>query len=168
VARRLLVLLRFIALTAATLGVVAVADHWLSWLLLAGTLGPTGYMLIAHPHSATSRLRTAVVGHSLAIAVGLAAVAAWGGWGHAFLASHRPTLGQALATTLAAGVLLALLEILELHHAPAAATVILVASSIVPVGRPLAGLAIAIAAVIVLSTALAKAWPAPAGTERAP
>jgi hypothetical protein len=73
-----------------------------------------------------------------------------------------------VATALAAGLLLAMLELLDLHHAPAAATVILVASSIVPVGRPLAGLAIAIAAIIALSTALAKAWPAPAGTERAP
>jgi hypothetical protein len=168
VSRRLLVPARFVVLTTVALGAVAVADHWLSWLTLAGTLGPTSYMLIAHPSSVTARLRNAVVGHSLAGAIGLAAVAAWGGWGHAFLGSHRPSVGQAVATALAAAVLLALLEILDLHHAPAAATVILIASSLVPVGRPLAGLAIALAAVIALSAALAKAWPAPPGSERAP
>lgn len=165
---RLFVLARYIVLTGLALGAVAVADHWLSWLALAGTLGPTSYMLIAHPQSATSRLRSAVVGHTLAIAIGLAAVAAWGGWGHAFVGSQRPALGQAIATALAAGLLLALLEVLDLHHAPASATVILVASSLVPVGRPLAGLAIALAAVIVLAAALTRAWPAPSGIERTP
>lgn len=168
VARRLLILARFVVLTALVLGAVAVADHWVSWLTLAGALGPTSYMLIAHPSSATSRLRSALAGHTLAFAIGLVGVAAWGGWGHTFLGSHRPSLGQTAATALAAGLLLALLEILALHHAPAAATVILIASALVPVGRPLAGLAIALAAVIVLSAALAKAWPAPPGTERAP
>lgn len=166
--QRLLVIARFLVLTAAGLGAVAVADHWLSWLTLAGTLGPTSYMLIAHPSSATARARNALVGHSMAIAIGLIAVAAWGGRGDAFTGSHRPGIAQASATALAAALLLALLEILDLHHAPAAATVILVASSIVPVGRPLAGLAIALAAIIALSTALAKAWPAPSGSERAP
>ncbi|HET9123594.1 MAG TPA: HPP family protein [Solirubrobacteraceae bacterium] len=166
--RRLLVLVRFVVLGSVTLGAVAVADHWLSWLTLAGTLGPTSYTLIAHPSSAAARLRSALAGHSLAVAVGLGAVAAWGGWGHAFVGSHRPSVGQAVATALAAALLLALLEILDLHHAPAAATVILVASSLVPVGPPLAGLVIALAAVIVLSAALARAWPAPPGTERAP
>jgi hypothetical protein len=165
---RLLVLTRFVLFGTLALGAVTVADHWLSWLTLAGTLGPTSYMLIAHPSSATSRLRSALAGHTLAIAIGLAAVAAWGGWGHAFVGSHRPSVGQAAATALAAGLLLALLEILDLHHAPAAATVILVASGVVPVGRPLAGLAIALAAIIGLSAALAKTWPAPPGTERAP
>lgn len=168
VPRRLLVLIRFVVLGTVTLGAVAVADHWLSWLTLAGTLGPTSYVLIAHPSSAGARLRSAIAGHTLAVGIGLAAVAAWGGWGQAFVASHRPTLGQAIATALAAALLLALLEILDLHHAPAAATVILVASSLVPVGRPLAGLAIALVAIIALSAGLAKAWPAPPGTERAP
>jgi hypothetical protein len=168
VPRRLLVIARFLVLTATALGAVAVADHWLSWLTMAGTLGPTSYMLIAHPNSATARVRNALAGHSMAIGIGLGAVACWGGWGDAFVGSHRPSLGQAAATALAAGLLLALLEVLDLHHAPAAATVILVASSIVPVGRPLAGLAIALAAVIALSTVLAKAWPAPSGSERTP
>jgi hypothetical protein len=168
VLRRLLVPARFVVLAAAALGAVALADHWLVWLTLAGTLGPTSYTLIAHPSSATSRLRSAVAGHTLAIAIGLVAVAAWGGWGHTFVASHRPGVGQAVATALAAALLLALLEILDLHHAPAAATVILVASGVVPVGRPLAGLAVALGAIIVLSTALTKAWPAPPGSERAP
>jgi hypothetical protein len=168
VPQRLLVPARFVILAAVALGSVALADHWLSWLTLAGTLGPTSYTLIAHPSSATSRLRSAVAGHALAIAIGLAAVAAWGGWEHTFRASHRPGVGQAVATALAAALLLGLLEILDLHHAPAAATVILVASSLVPVGRPLAGLAIALGAIIALSTVLTKAWPAPPGSERAP
>jgi hypothetical protein len=167
-ARRLVVLIRFVVLTAVVLGVVAVADHWLSWLTLVGALGPTAYMLIAHPSSATSRLRSAFAGHTLGVVIGLAAVAAWGGWGEPFVASHRPSVGQAVATAIAAGLLLALLELFDLHHAPAAATVVLVASSLVPVGRPLAGLAVGLVAVIVLSAALAKAWPAPSGTERAP
>lgn len=168
VPRRLLVLVRFVLLMVVALGAVAVADHWVSWLTLAGTLGPTSYMLIAHPSSATSQLRSALASHTLAFAIGLAAVAAWGGWGHTFIGSYRPSVGQAAATALAAGLLLALLEILDLHHAPAAATVILIASGLVPVGLPIAGLAIALAAVIVLSAAQAKAWPAPPGTERAP
>ncbi len=135
---------------------MTVGAHWVSWLVVAGPLGPTAYVLIAHPQTASARVRSAVIGHGSAFAVGLAAVAAWGGWGHSFQLSHHPQLDQGIAVAVAAEVLLLVLELSDAHQAPTAATVALVASGLVAIGRPLAALAASLALVIALATQLAR------------
>ena len=50
--------LRYLLLTAAVVGVVGVAGHWLAWPLITSTVGPTAYMFVAHPETEASRFKT--------------------------------------------------------------------------------------------------------------
>lgn len=158
------------ALRLAILGGIAICavgliDHFSSFPLLTAALGPTAYMLIAHPSSQSARLRNAVVGHSAGIAAGLAVLAIFGLWnapstsqvGHASLA-------QAGAGGLAVAVTVLVLHTVRSHHAPAAATALLVSSGLARPGPPLYGLIAGLAAILTAVSVLNRI-PAPADDE---
>ena len=151
---------------------VGVAGRFLQWPILTATLGPTLYVFLAHPNSGSSRLRAAVIGHAVAVAMGLAALAVFGLWAHpASAVAGHVSLRQAGAAGVALGGTLAVLQLARAHHAPAAATTLLIASGLARPGRPLFGLLLGLCIVIGLGPLLARAplgRRAMADTEQAP
>ncbi|MGH9070909.1 MAG: HPP family protein [Acidimicrobiales bacterium] len=134
---------------------VGVVDHFSQWPLLTAALGPTAYVLIAHPRSVSARLRNAVLGHSIGVGAGLAALAIFGLWNapSISLVGHA-SLRQAGSAGLAIGVTLLLLHALRAHHAPSAATALLIATDQAKVGPPLYGLVVGLAAIVAFAWVL--------------
>jgi hypothetical protein len=82
------------------------------------------------PESESSRFRNATVGHAIAVGAGLAALFCFGLLHHPSPSTTgAPSFTQAAAAAVAAGVTMAVLELAGSHHAPAAATAVLVATS---------------------------------------
>lgn len=122
-----------------------------SWPFLTATLGPTAYVFAAHPRSEAARIRNAAFGHAVAIGAGVGALAAFGLWNHASInATGAPSLAQVGAAAVGTGVTVMVLELVGSHHAPAAATALLIATGLAKPGRPLAGLAVGLAIVLIL------------------
>jgi HPP family len=155
--RRVEVAVRYLILTGALVGVVGVVGHWLAWPLIASSVGPTAYMFAAHPESETSRFRNALFGHAIAVGAGLGALVA-------FSLLHRPSVSatgapsfrQAAAVAAAVGVTVALLEVVGSHHAPSAATALLISTGLAKPGSPLIGLVVGLAVVIVLGPLIGR------------
>lgn len=154
---RCVVALRLLIQSGLLVGAIGVLGHFIGFVLVTSTVGPTAYLMLAHPDQTHARLRNAAVGHGVAIGCGVACAAAFGLW-------HSPpvtqlghtTLNQAAASGLAAALTLAALTILRTHHAPAAATALLISSGIAQPGRPLYGLMIGLALVMVGAPLLAR------------
>jgi len=161
--------LRLLLITGVAVGAAGTAGHYLAWPLLTSTLGPTAYMFAAHPDDEASRFRNALVGHSVAILVGLGALALFGLVHHSSVsATGAPDWAQVGAATLAAGLTVMLLELVGSHHAPAAATALLIATGLAKPGAPLVGLVLGLAIVITLGPSLAHRLVTPGVTGRAP
>jgi len=160
--------LRYLVLTGVLVGVTGVAGTLLTWPLLTTAIGPTAYMLVAHPGSVTSQLRNAVLGHAVAIVVGLGSLAAFGLWSHPSVSADRhPVPAQVAASALAVGLTLLLLELADLHHAPAATSVLLVTTGLAKPGLPLLGLVVGLAIVLAVAPPLARLPLAREDAERA-
>jgi len=143
--------LRYLTIAVVLLFAVGVAGHFLSWPLLTSTLGPTVYVFAANPGTEAARFRNATLGHAIAIVVGLVSLAGFGLWNHNPVGpSHGPTLAQAGAAATAAGVTLLVLELVGSHHAPSAASALLVATGLARPGMPLLGLVVGLAIVLAL------------------
>jgi hypothetical protein len=156
-AERIGVAARFFVLAGGTLLVVALCGTVLDQPLLTATLGPTAYVLLAHPESEGARLRNSIVGHAAGVGSGLVALAALGLWHALPVAPGRPvTLRQAGAAALAVGLTLVLLDVTRSHHAPAAASALLVATSHARPGAPLTGLVVGLVVTIAVAGALAR------------
>ena len=148
---------RLLVLTGAVVGAVGVAGRFLSWPLLTSTVGPTAYVFAAHPASDAARVRNAWVGHAVAVAAGLAALAAFGLLHRPSVsASGAPSLRQAAAAACAAGITVAVLQLAGSHHAPAAATALLIATGLAKPGAPLIGLVLGLAVVLVCAPLLTR------------
>jgi hypothetical protein len=149
--------LRCLLVTGVLLAVAGLAGHYLAWPLLTATLGPTAYVFAAHPGTETARFRNAVVGHGLAVGVGVGALAVFGLVHHPSVSAlGAPTVKQVAAAALAAGVTVLLLEIVGYHHAPAAATAVLISTGLARPGRPLIGLVVGLAVVVALGPLLGR------------
>lgn len=154
---RLEVAVRYLVLTGVLVGVVGVVGHWLAWPLITSTVGPTAYVFAAHPESETSRFRNAAIGHSVAVGAGLVSLAAFGLWHHASVsAKGAPTWDQVAAAVVASAITVAVLEIAGSHHAPAAATALLIATGLAKPGAPLIGLVLGLAIVIAIGPLLGR------------
>ena len=136
---------------------VGIGAAFTAWPLLTSTLGPTAYVFVAHPGQEAPRLRDAAVGHSVGLAVGLVALLAFGLWqAPAATAEEHLPLAQAGAAAAAVAATLMALELLRSHHAPAAATALLVATGLARPGRPLLGLIIGLAVVLAVAPLVAR------------
>ena len=159
---RLLLGLRLALIGGVLLAAVGAAGHLagngpLGGTWLTATLGPTAYVVLAHPRSATARLRNGVVGHVTAVLAGLVALAAFGLWHAPSVAvTHQESWPQVGAQATALALTLLVLTLADAHHAPAAASALLVTSGIAAPGRPLAGLLVGLAIVLVLAPLLAR------------
>lgn len=150
--------LRLFLLSALLLAGVGAIGWLIGWVALTATLGPTAYLLLAHPESVTARLRSAVTAHVVAIGVSLACLAAFGLWSYPSVAEqHQETASQIGAQGLAVGLTLFLLHLCGTHHPPAAATAMLIASGITRPGPSLYGLLLGLALVLAMAPLLAAA-----------
>lgn len=153
---RIAVALRIGLLSGAVVCVLGFADQYLSLPLLTATIGPTAYVFAAHPHSEVSRLRNALIGHSAGIGFGLLALVMFGLWNTpSAVALGHTNLSQDGACGVAVAGTLFLLHALHAHHAPAAATTLLVATGLAHPGKPLIGLIGGLAAVMLMIPVLA-------------
>lgn len=152
--------LRIFVLMGASLVIVGVVGHFVGWALLATALGPTGYVFAAHPETEAARRRNALVGHVVAVGSGLFCLAVFGLWAHASIAqqSHL-SLAQVGAAALSGALTVAILEILDTHHAPAGATALLIATGIARPGRPLYGLLVGLGMLILIGPPLSRWFP---------
>lgn len=149
--------LRYLVIAFLLLGAIGVAGHFASTPLLTAALGPTAYVFAAHPGTEAARLRNTTIGHGVAIGVGLAALAAFGLWHHpAISAGAGPTIAQAGAAATAGGITLLGLELAGSHHAPSAASALLVATGLARPGKPLVGLVLGLAIVLVFGPLTAR------------
>lgn len=135
-----------------TAGLLSGAGVWLT-----AALGPSAYLLVAHPRDVTARARNAVVGHSAALVAGLVALAVFGLWDAPSVAeTHRESWPQIAAQAVAIALTLLVLTVADAHHAPAGATALLVSSGIAAPGAPLLGLVVGLVIVLVLAPLLAR------------
>jgi hypothetical protein len=150
--------LRLLVLSALLLAGVGAVGRLVGWIALTTTLGPTAYLLLAHPRSVDARLRSAAIGHALAVAVGLACLAAFGLWSHPSTAAVQHDTGAQIgAQALSVGLTLFLLHVCKAHHPPAAATTLLITSGISRPGPPLYGMLTGLALVLVIASLLSAA-----------
>jgi hypothetical protein len=155
---------RYFLVTAAMVGVVGVAGRWLAWPLLTSTVGPTAYLFAAHPRAEAARVRNAVVGHAVAIGIGLAALVLFGLTHYPSVSTvGMPSWNQVVASASAVGLTMAVLELLHCHHAPAAATALLVTTGLAGPGAPLIGLVVGLSIVITLGPLCGRWRPEPDG-----
>ena len=140
---------RYLGLTGLLVGVVGAAGRWLAWPLLTSTVGPTAYLFAAHPRTEPARLRNAAMGHAVAIGVGLSAMAIFG-------LQHHPSVSLRRHAVVEPGVRIGVAvgadhvgaRTVRSHHAPAAATALLITTGLAKPGTPLIGLVVGLAIVI--------------------
>lgn len=160
--RRLLLGLRFALLAGGLVAAVGLAGRFardtpLGATWLTTTLGPTAYVVLAHPRSVTARLRNGLIGHTTGIVTGLAALAVFGLWDAPSIAeTHAESVAQVLAQASALGVTLLVLTLADAHHAPSGATALLVASGVAAPGKPLVGLVLGLVVVLAVAPLLAR------------
>lgn len=154
---RVLVGLRAALIGAAAIAVVGTVGWSVDLVTLASTIGPTAYIFAAHPATEIARARNAILGHSVAVGAGLASLAVFGLWSSPSVVQRGATTWPQIgAAALSLAVTLALLDLMDAHHSPAAATSLLVSTGLAHWGKPLEGLAVGLAVVIVVGAALGK------------
>lgn len=156
-ATRLALGVRYLLLTGVLVAAVGIAGRFLSWPLLTSTIGPTAYVFAAHLRSEAAKFRNALVGHSVAVACGLLALAVFGLLRHPSVSgSGAPSLSQVAAAVFGTGLTVFLLEIVGSHHAPSAATALLITTGLAKPGAPLIGLVLGLAIVIALGPLIGR------------
>ncbi|MGC1184300.1 MAG: HPP family protein [Candidatus Dormiibacterota bacterium] len=151
--------LRYFLLTAVLVGVVGLAGRLLAWPLITSTVGPTAYVFAADPQSEAARRRNAIIAHGIAICVGVASLAVFGLLRHPSVSVlGAPSWSQIGAAALATGLTLFLLQLAGSHHAPAAATALLVSTGLAKPGPGLIGLVLGLSVVIALGPLMGR-WP---------
>ena len=149
---------RYLLLTGVLVGVVGLAGRYLAWPLLTSTIGPTAYTFAAHPDSEAARFRNALTGHGVAFGCGLAALAIFGlTQSPSISATGAPSLRQVAAAVTGVGATVLVLELVGSHHAPAAATTLLITTGLAkPRTRPMRG-APGLASPVVMRSVVAAA-----------
>ena len=154
---RLALGMRFLLLTGVLVGAAGIAGRYLAWPVLTSTIGPTAYVFAAHPSSEAARFRNAVAGHAVAIACGLGALAIFGLVRYPSVSeTGSPSLAEVAAAIVAVGLTVFLLELVGSHHAPSAATALLIATGLAKPGAPLIGLVLGLAIVIALGPLIGR------------
>jgi hypothetical protein len=149
--------LRYLLLTGVLVCAVGMAGRFLGWPLLTSTVGPTAYVFAAHPRTEAARFRNALIGHGVAIACGLGALAAFGLVRYPSVSeTGSPSAAQVAAAVLGVGMTVFFLELAGSHHAPSAATALLITTGLAKPGAPLIGLVLGLAIVIGLGPLIGR------------
>jgi HPP family len=148
---------RYLLLTGVLVGAVGIAGRFLAWPLLTSTVGPTAYVFAAHPRTEAARFRNALVGHGVAIACGLGALAAFGLVRYPSITeTGSPSAVQVAAAVFGVALTVFFLELAGSHHAPSAATALLITTGLAKPGAPLIGLVLGLAIVIALGPLIGR------------
>lgn len=158
--RLTLAALRIAVLAGTALILIGLAEHLTSWPLLTSTLGPTAYVFFAHPREQWSSVRNASVGHAVGILAGLGSLEATTGIHVTGSGYQSGAIPHVVAASLALAITLGVLTRIRIHHAPAGASALLVATGLAAPGLPLLGLIAGLAALIALQFVL-NMTPAP-------
>jgi HPP family len=154
---RLALAVRYLLLTGVLVGAVGIAGRFLAWPLLTSTVGPTAYVFAAHPRTEAARFRNALVGHGVAIACGLGALAAFGLVRYPSITeTGSPSAVQVAAAVFGVALTVFFLELAGSHHAPSAATALLITTGLAKPGAPLIGLVLGLAIVIALGPLIGR------------
>ena len=154
--------MRYLLLTGALVGAVGIAGRFLAWPLVTSTVGPTAYVFAAHPRTESARFRHALIGHGVAIACGLGALAVFGLVQYPSISkAGTPSAAQVAAAVLGVGLTVFFLELAGSHHAPSAATALLITTGLAKPGAPLIGLVLGLAIVIALAPLIGRVPFAP-------
>ena len=157
----LLTAARCLCLTALLVGVAGLAGRWLASPLLSPARLAPRPTVAAHPRTEPARLRNAAVGHAVALGFGLERARALRlGTPPVRVRAGMPSWRQVLASAAAVGLTMSVLELLHSHHAPAAATALLITTGLAKPGAPLIGLVVGLAIVVTLGPLCAR-WPLP-------
>ena len=149
--------MRYLLLTGVLVGAVGIAGRFLAWPLLTSTVGPTAYVFAAHPRTEAARSRNALVGHGVAIVCGLGALAAFGLVECPSISeTGSSSAAQVAAAVLGVGLTVFFLELAGSHHAPSAATALLITTGLAKPGAPLIGLVLGLAIVIALGPLIGR------------
>jgi hypothetical protein len=144
-------------LTGVLVAAVGIAGRFLSWPLLTSSIGPTAYVFAAHPRSEAARFRNAAIGPAVAVGCGVAMLAIFRLEQYPSVSQlGSPSWRQVAASVLAVSVSMLVLELMESHHAPSAATALLVTTGLAKPGAPLIGLVLGLGIVIVLGPLLGR------------
>jgi CBS-domain-containing membrane protein len=158
---------RLFLAAAALLAVVGAIGQGAGWIMLTPTLGPTAYVLLAHPESEAARLRNSSLGHLVATVCGLACLAVFGLWQRPSAIEQKyDTWPQIGAQALAVGLTLLVLELIEAQHPPAAATALLITTGIARPGPPLYGMLVGLL-LLIAGAALIASITRRSGTDTA-
>jgi len=126
---RPLVLLYAVVCGALALGIITAASIWTRMPLLFPPLAPSAFILFTTPLAPTGSPRNLVMGHTLAVAVGLLVLHALNNLWPAAGLMDPGTLGVARvwAIILTMGLITALMMMIRCHHPPAAASAMIAA-----------------------------------------
>lgn len=149
--------LRYLLLTGVLVGAVGIAGRFIAWPLLTSAVGPTAYVFAAHPQTETARFRNALIGHAVGVGCGLSSLILFGLVGSPSVSEAGfPSWSQAAAAVFGVGLTVFLLQLAGSHHAPAAATTLLITTGLAKPGTPLLGLVLGLSIVIALGPLLGR------------
>jgi CBS-domain-containing membrane protein len=141
---------------ALALGIITAASIWTNMPLLFPPLAPSAFILFTTPLAPSGSPRNLVMGHTLAVAIGLITLNAmhnlWPGAG----LQEPGTMGALRVWTviISMGLITALMLILRCHHPPAAASAMIAAMGFLdPVqalGLVLAAMLLALEAIVLI------------------
>jgi hypothetical protein len=136
------------AVILAVVGAIGLALHQ-PWLF--PSLGPTAMLMLESPEEPSASLANTLVGHVVAVVVGLAAVVACGLYGQPSAPAAGLSLRYVAAGVLSVAVTMLVLGLLHRPHPPAGATTLLVSLGILTTPAELASVLGAVVVVAGLS-----------------
>lgn len=152
-----------LAMTAAGLAAWAFDEP-----LLFPSLGATAFLIFETPTAEVGTPRNTVIGHGVAIACAVAAIALFGLLGDPDAFESGVTVPRALAVAFAVALTGGVLRLLRAAHPPAGATTIIVASGLLDSGGEIATVAAGVMLVTAAGWALNRALGVPAPRWAAP
>jgi len=148
-----LVLLYAMMCGALALGIITAASIWTRMPLLFPPLAPSAFILFTTPLAPSGSPRNLVLGHTLAVAIGLLVLHAfdnlWPGAGLTSPGTLNATRVWAIITTM--GLVTAVMIMIHCHHPPAAASAMIAAMGFLD---PIQALGLVAAAILLACEAL--------------
>jgi len=143
---RLVLVMAAMVNSIIAIGILGLAAWWTHWALIFPSLGPSAFLFFSSPSHPAAWPRSAVLGHVLGVAAGLASLAVFGLWdaGPVYVTGMDGWRVAAAATSLA--MVSGLMVALDCPHPPAASTTLIVSLGMVTSAGQVAALVAAVVA----------------------
>jgi CBS-domain-containing membrane protein len=132
--------------------------------LLFPSLGATAFLIFETPTAEVGTPRNTIIGHAVAIACAVFAMAVFGLLGDPSAFEEGVTFARALAVALCVGLTGGVLRLLRAAHPPAGATTIIVGSGLLAEADQIAAVAVGVVLVTLAGWLLNRALGVPAPT----